>query len=103
MIEGAEAQGLQLPIGQGGHLDAAGAAPGVVLLGVGEAGPGAAPHQELAVGPAGLGAAALTARDWTPPDATLAEEQRLLYVETENSVYRIAIRDERPAMATATG
>lgn len=30
-------------------------------------------------------------------------EDNVLYVETENSVYRIAIRDERPAAATATG
>ncbi len=30
-------------------------------------------------------------------------EDNILYVETENSVYRIAIRDERPAAATATG
>lgn len=27
-------------------------------------------------------------------------EDNILYVETENSVYRIAIRDERPAAAT---
>lgn len=30
-------------------------------------------------------------------------EDNVLYVETENSVYRIAIRDEQPAVATATG
>jgi hypothetical protein len=30
-------------------------------------------------------------------------DDNILYVETENSVYRIAIRDDRPAAATATG
>lgn len=30
-------------------------------------------------------------------------EDNVLYVETENSVYRIAIRDEQPTVATATG
>lgn len=30
-------------------------------------------------------------------------EDNVLYVETENSVYQIAIRDDRPAAATATG
>ena len=30
-------------------------------------------------------------------------EDNVLYVETENSVYRIAIRDEQPTAATATG
>jgi hypothetical protein len=30
-------------------------------------------------------------------------EDNVLYVETENSVYRIAIRDEQPAAAIATG
>jgi hypothetical protein len=30
-------------------------------------------------------------------------EDNVLYVETENSVYRIAIRDEQPAIAIATG
>jgi hypothetical protein len=29
-----------------------------------------------------------------------ASEANVLYVETENSVYRISIRDERPAAAT---
>ena len=30
-------------------------------------------------------------------------ENNVLYVETENSVYRIAIRDDRPTAVTATG
>jgi hypothetical protein len=30
-------------------------------------------------------------------------EDNILYVETENSVYRIAIRDDQPTIATATG
>jgi len=30
-------------------------------------------------------------------------EDNVLYVETENSVYRISITDEQPAMVTATG
>jgi hypothetical protein len=30
-------------------------------------------------------------------------EDNILYVETENSVYRIAIRDDQPTVATATG
>lgn len=36
----------------------------------------------------------------TAPEAT---ESNVLYVETENSVYRISIRKETPAVATATG
>lgn len=30
-------------------------------------------------------------------------EEKVLYVETENSVYRIAIRDDLPTAAIATG
>lgn len=36
----------------------------------------------------------------TAPEAA---ESNVLYVETENSVYRISIRKETPSVATATG